>query len=141
MFEQYLDDRYKRVIERKGFAITDPTDGDLVTPLFNNRECVYTFIDENGFTKCAIEKAYLEGKTDFRKPISCHLYPIRITENKHFDAVNYQQIDICQPGRECGNQQQLPLYRFLKEPLIRKYGEKWFEELELVAEQLKNHKY
>jgi hypothetical protein len=139
LFSACLDERYKRVIERKGFAVTD-NDGDLVTPLFNNRECVYTFVDENGFTKCAIEKAYLEGKTDFRKPISCHLYPVRITLHQTFEAVNYQQIDICQPGKQCGNANQLPLFKFLKEPLIRKYGEKWYEELELVAEQLKNYK-
>jgi len=139
-FEHLLDDRYKKVIERTGFVSVDP-DGDLVTPLFNNRECVYTFEDEKGFTKCAIEKAYFEGKSDFRKPVSCHLYPIRITENKDFDAVNYQQIDICKPGRLCGEKTKLPLYQFLKEPLIRKYGEKWYEELELVADQLKHYKH
>lgn len=137
-FERLLDDRYKKVIERSGFAIAD-SDGDLVTPLFNNRECVYTFVDEKGFTKCAIEKVFLEGKTTFKKPLSCHLYPIRITENADFDAVNYQQIDICKPGRECGGNNKLQLFKFLKEPLIRKYGEKWYEELELVADQLAHY--
>ncbi|MFA9389241.1 MAG: DUF3109 family protein [Prolixibacteraceae bacterium] len=134
-FEQYLSDEKKKVILKKGFAVID-NDFDLVTPLFNNRECAYTFIDDQGITKCAIEKAYLAGQIDFRKPVSCHLFPIRIQSYKDFDAVNYQELDICQPGRKCGAQNSLPLYVFLKEPLIRKYGESWYQELELAAAEL-----
>ena len=69
----------------------------------------------------------------FRKPVSCHLFPVRISEYRHFDAVNYQQIEICKPGRECGRNSKMPLYKFLKEPLIRKYGEAWYSELESLA--------
>jgi len=119
-------------IRKRGFAVVD-LDSDLVTPLVNNRQCAYTF-EEKGILKCGIEKAFLDGKTRFRKPVSCHLFPIRITEYKRFDAVNYQQIDICKPGRKCGKSEKLSLYVFLKEPLIRKYGEEWYEQLSYAAE-------
>lgn len=135
IFGKFLQQKYKDIIERNGTSVIDQ-DGELVTPLFNGKECVFTFIEDNGITKCAIEKAYLNGEIPFRKPVSCHLFPIRITEYDDFDAVNYQQIPICQPGRSCGGHHQLPLYRFLKEPLIRKYGEQWYQELEVAAEYL-----
>jgi hypothetical protein len=134
-FEPYIEEKNKEEIRKQGFSVID-LDGDQVTPLVNNRQCVYSF-EENGILKCAIEKAYFEGKTQFRKPVSCHLYPIRITEYNRFDAVNYQEIDICKPGRECGLKEQLPLYVFLKEPLIRKYGEEWYEQLKFAAENYK----
>ena len=133
-FEGYLPENHKAEVEKQGFSLIDE-DGDLVTPLVNNRQCAYTFTDEKGILKCAIEKAYFEGKIDFRKPVSCHLFPIRISEYKRFDAVNYQQIDICKPGRECGSGQQVPLYKFLKEPLIRKYGKQWYEQLSIAAKE------
>lgn len=130
--ESYLPEQQREEIRNQGFAVID-SDGDLVTPLLNNRQCVYS-IEEHGILKCGIEKAFLEGKSGFRKPVSCHLFPIRITEYKRFDAVNYQQIDICKPGRECGKSEKLPLYVFLKEPLIRKYGEDWYAQLNYAAE-------
>jgi hypothetical protein len=138
-FKKYISDKNKKEIEKQGFSVIDK-DGDLVTPLRNNRECVYTFTDEKGTLKCAIEKAYFEGETDFRKPLSCHLFPIRITQYKNYDAINYQQLAICIPGKECGRAAKLPLYKFLKEPLIRKYGEAWYEEVEAVADFLKKKK-
>ncbi len=131
-FEEYLSEKHKVEVKKQGFSVIDE-DGDVVTPLVDNRQCAYTFTDEKGILKCAIEKAHFEGRIDFRKPVSCHLFPIRITKYKRFDAVNYQQIDICKPGKECGRGQQLPLYQFLKEPLIRKYGENWFEQLSIAA--------
>jgi hypothetical protein len=137
VFEKYLSSDFKTEIEKNGTSVID-TDGDLVTPLFNNRACVFTFSDEEGITKCAIEKAFLAGEIPFRKPVSCHLFPIRITEYKDYDAVNYQQIPICQPGRICGHKNKLPLYKFLKEPLIRKYGEEWYKEVEIAAEYVSN---
>ena len=127
----YLPETHQGEIEKQGFAVID-IEGDQVSPLVNNEQCAYS-IEEKGILKCGIEKAFLDGKTTFRKPVSCHLFPIRITEYKRFDAVNYEQIDICQPGRECGKSEKLPLYVFLKEPLIRKYGEEWYEQLEYAA--------
>ncbi len=134
-FEEYLSDHNKTEIIRQGFSLTD-SDGDLVTPIVGNNECVYTFIDENGLTKCAIEKAYFEKKITFRKPVSCHLFPIRITEYERFDAINYQQLDICKPGRICGIRKGIPLWKYLKDPLTRKYGEEWYKELTYAAENL-----
>ncbi|WP_339737850.1 DUF3109 family protein [uncultured Sunxiuqinia sp.] len=133
LVEPYMTPEGKAVVGHQGTSVVD-SDGDTVTPLVNNRECAFTFKDERGIVKCGVEKAFLDGKTDFRKPISCQLFPIRITEYKRFDAVNYQELKICQPGRECGAGQKLPLYQFLKEPLIRKYGESWYEQLAFAAE-------
>lgn len=138
-FRDYLPGKHKHQIEKQGFSVID-SDGDLVTPLVNDRQCVYSFYDEKGILKCAIEKAHFEGKTAFRKPLSCHLFPIRITEYKRYDAINYQELNICKPGRECGKAAQLPLYKFLKEPLIRKYGEDWYNEVEMAAEFISNQK-
>ena len=134
-FQKYLSGKHQKEIEKQGFSVID-SDGDLVTPLVNNRQCAYSFTDERGILKCAIEKAHFEGEIKFRKPISCHLFPIRITEYKRFDAINYEQLKICQPGRECGASLQLPLYKFLKEPLIKKYGDEWYKEVEIAAEYL-----
>jgi hypothetical protein len=139
LFEEFLSDENKNEIARQGFSLID-SDGDLVTPIIGNNECVYTFVDENGITKCAIEKAFFTKNTSFRKPVSCHLFPIRITEYKRFDGVNYEKLKICKPGRVCGKSNSLPLWQYLKEPLIRKYGEDWYGELKLVSENLQDKK-
>ena len=136
-FKKYLPKKHRREIEKQGFSIID-SDGDLVTPLVNNKQCAYSFTDERGILKCAIEKAFSEDKSNFRKPISCHLFPIRITEYKQMDAVNYQELKICKPGKACGVANKTPLYRFLKEPLIRKYGEEWYKEVEIAAAYINN---
>lgn len=104
-------------------------DGDYVTPLVNDRECAFVYF-ENNISFCAIEKAFLEGKIDFQKPISCHLYPIRITEYAEFDAINYHKWPICSPALKHGDDLGIPVYKMLKEPLIRKYGENWYHQLE-----------
>lgn len=131
-FEHHLPEEHKEEIRKQGFSVIDD-DNDLVTPLVNKRQCAYSFSDERGVLKCGIEKAFIEGKTTFRKPLSCHLFPIRITEYRRFDALNYEELDICKPGRECGKSMKMPLYKFLKGPLVRKYGEEWFREVEIAA--------
>jgi len=131
-FKIYLPEKHIEEIKKQGYSIID-NDGDLVTPLVNNRQCAYSFYDEKGILKCSIEKAYFEGKTNFRKPVSCHLFPIRITEYESFDAVNYQELSICKSGRICGSSHKLLLFKFLQEPLIRKYGNEWFTELEIAS--------
>lgn len=138
-YQHYLPEDHLEGIKNQGFAVIDK-DGDEVTPLVNNRQCVYSFSDENNILKCAIEKAFQEGKTSFRKPVSCHLFPVRITAYKRFDAVNYQELDICRAGRECGRANKLPLYVFLKEPLIRKYGEDWYAQLEAAAQFVRKNR-
>ena len=130
----YMMEGGVETIENFGVSIYD-SEGDLTTPLINNRECAFVFY-EHGTAKCAIEKAYLDGKIDFKKPISCHLFPIRIKEYKDFDAVNYEEIKVCKPACECGSKLKIPLYVFLKEPLIRKYGDSWYKELLEAAKLL-----
>jgi len=121
-------------IEKMGVAVFD-SEGELTTPLVNNRECAFVTF-ENGITKCTIEKAYLDDKIEFKKPISCHLFPIRIKEYCDFDAVNYEEFKICEPACKCGSKLEVPVYVFLKEPLIRKYGEAWYKELLEAAKLL-----
>lgn len=135
-FEEYLTDQNKAEIKKQGFSVTDG-DGDLVTPIVGSNECVYTYTDDSDITKCAIEKAYFEKHIAFRKPVSCHLFPIRVTEYKRFDAINYQQLDICKSGRECGKSNGIPMWQYLREPLIRKYGQEWYKDFTYAAENLK----
>ncbi len=133
--KNYLTEESKEIIEKKGIWVIDE-DGDKVTPLINKLECVYT-IFENGIIKCAIEKAFLEGKTDFKKPISCYLYPLRITEYKNFDAVNYETWDICKHAIKLGKKKNIKVFQFLKEAIILKYGKNWYDELKLFNENYK----
>ncbi len=123
----YMSERGTRAVEDKGLYVKD-FENENTTPLVAERECAFVFY-ENGVAGCAFEKAYLEGKTDFIKPLSCHLYPVRITKYKHYDAVNYHRWDICGAACELGKQRGIPVYRFAKDALIRKYGTEWFEQL------------
>ena len=124
-------------VEKNGVSALDMND-ELCTPLVDGRECVYVCW-EDGVAKCAIEKAYLDKKIDFQKPVSCHLYPIRVDNYNDFKAVNYHEWDICECAVKLGNEVGEPLYKYLKEPLIRKFGKQWYEELEWRCEEyLKN---
>ena len=122
-------------IKKQGTSVQD-WDGEMVTPLVNDKECAYVIFDEKGITKCGIEKAWEDGVIDFKKPISCHLYPIRITYYRDFDALNYHKWDICSPACTLGAELKVPVYRFLKDALIRKYGEDWYAEIEGIDEAL-----
>jgi len=132
----YMSEEGKAEVEKNGVSTVD-NDGDLTTTLVQNKECSFV-IFENGIAKCSIEKAYNNGSIEFKKPISCHLFPIRITEYRDFEAINYEKIKICKPACDCGSKLKIPLFVFLKEPLIRKYGESWYEELLKVNSRLKN---
>lgn len=138
-FEEYLSEENKAEVKRQGFSVIDE-DGDLVTPIIGDGECVFTYVDENGCTKCAIERAWIDKKVDWQKPVSCALFPIRITEYKRFHGVNYQQIDICKCGRDLGNKEKLPLYKFLEKPLTRRYGKEWYKQLTVAADMLNESK-
>lgn len=127
------------VIQRQGIAYLD-RDGELAISIVNGAECVFAFQNDDGCWKCRIEEAFEQQKTSFRKPLSCHLYPIRITTHKTFTAVNYHQWHVCRDGIAFGNEQNIPLYRFLKEPLIRKFGNEWFYQLTLAADHVANTK-
>ena len=124
------------VIDRQGVVYTDE-EGDLVTSIVNGKDCVFTCYGEDGTCYCARERAYREGKTSFYKPISCHLYPIRLKKVGDCMALNYNRWDVCKMAVVKGRQLDLPVYRFLKAPLIRRFGEAWYAELESAVEELK----
>ena len=123
----YMPEKGVEVIEKHGVFDYDAF-GEFVTPLINDKDCAFVYY-ENNIAKCAIEKAFEEGKISFQKPISCHLYPIRIIKHENFEAVNYHKWYICQSACTLGKKLELPLYKFLKDPLIRKYGEEWYGKL------------
>ncbi len=135
-----LADNAKEIIKEQGVVYTDE-DGDIVTSIVNGKDCVFTCYDEKGMCYCAIEKAYRAGKTDFYKPVSCHLYPIRVANYTEFRAVNYHKWDICKAAKLLGERENVPVYKFLKEPLIRKFGQAWYDELEIAVGELKAQGY
>jgi len=122
-------------IQKNGLVAIDP-EGVKGTPLVNGRECAFV-IYHGSMALCAIEKAWEQKKLSFRKPVSCHLYPIRITNYTDFEAVNYHKWDICKKALTKGRESNTYLFEFLKEPLIRKYGESWYKELLLIIDYLK----
>ena len=127
--KDYITEEGRQVIAAQGTWVID-SDGDKVTPTLGaNRECAYALYDDRGILKCGIEQAYLDGKISWKKPISCHLYPIRVTKYDQYDALNYNKWHICDPACQLGKSLQVPLYVFLKEALVRKYGEAWYAEL------------
>lgn len=128
------------VIDKQGVVYTDE-EGDLVTSIVNGKDCVFTCYDEKGCCFCALEKAYRAGKTNFYKPLSCHLYPIRLKKIGDMTALNYHRWDVCKAAVCKGEQLNLPVYRFLKEPLIRCFGQAWYDELEKAVEELKEQGY
>ncbi|WP_299776767.1 DUF3109 family protein [uncultured Formosa sp.] len=144
---QILEDIYPKVkpflrqkgidaIEAQGTYIT--TDfGDYETPLIDGADCAYVIFDKKGTALCAIEEAYNQGEVSWKKPVSCHLYPIRIKEFTEFSAVNYDRWEICDDACALGKELQVPIYKFVKEALIRKFGEDWYMELEKVAKTYK----
>ena len=129
----HLRDEGRKAIEQQGRWITSPAD-ELETPLVNGAECAYVTFKEGGIASCGIEDAYNAGHVDFRKPISCHLYPVRVTDYSEFAAVNYHRWPICDTACSLGEQLKVPVYKFVKEALIRKFGQDWFDGLEKIAE-------
>jgi hypothetical protein len=133
----YLSAEYIAEIERQGTHTMDDEYG-YVTPTVNGGICVYAYTDELGIVKCAIEKAWKEGKVSFQKPISCHLYPIRIKEQPGYELVNYEpRKKLCKPACKLGRKLKVPVYKFLKDSIVRKYGEDFYETLDAVAQKFK----
>ena len=133
--EPYLNAEGRAAMNAQGAYIKD-WEGDYSTTTVNGRECVFAFYEKSGILKCAFEKAFEDGVIDWPKPISCHLYPIRITRYDHYQAVNYHQWHICSPACKLGEELAVPVYKFLKNPLIRHFGEAWYNELDQKAQQL-----
>ena len=128
---KFLPQKSIEVIDKYGVSYVD-RDGDNVTSLVNDRECVFSYV-EDGVCYCALEKAYMEGLTDFPKPISCHLYPVRIAEYHDTTAVNVHRWECCRSAEIFGKEIGLPVYQFLKNPLIRRFGKEWYDDLECAA--------
>lgn len=126
----------REVVAKQGISYLDPS-GERVTSIVNNKDCIFARTDHNGWCYCLIEKAFNAGKIGFKKPISCHLYPIRLTKVGNYTGVEYHRWDICHCARQLGKKKHIPLYQFLREPLIRRFGEAWYAELELTANEWK----
>lgn len=134
----YLRPEGIRAAEAQGTSLAD-IEGELVTPLVNNEECAYTVI-EDGIYKCGIEMAFIAGAVDFRKPLSCHLFPVRVKQYSSFRAVNYEEWAICRPGVAAGVKKNSPLWAYLKDPLVRAFGEEWYDKLKWSAEEYGKNK-
>lgn len=137
IIEDYLDEikpfmtKESIDIVKQGGVFDYDVEGVLVTPLVNDKECVFVYY-ENDIAQCAIEKAYREGKIDFQKPISCHLYPVRLTKHNCYERLNYHQWEVCRSARMNGKRLQISVYDFLKTPLARRYGDEWINKVEKI---------
>lgn len=135
-YRSYMTGEGVEAVEQQGFMVLDE-EGDRTTPLVNDAQCAYA-CQENGVTLCAIEKAWMEGKTAFRKPISCHLYPIRVMRFSNGTlGLNYHRWSVCAPARKCGAKLGIPVYKALREPIIRRFGEEFYHQLEAAEELIK----
>lgn len=129
----YLTAEGLKEIERQGKYLYDREFG-WVTPTVGGKICAYGHRDENGIIKCGIEQAYNDGKLKWKKPISCHLYPIKISSRKEYVNVNYEPREVlCRPGCSLGKKLKLPVYQFLKEAIVRKFGNEFYTTLHQVA--------
>lgn len=124
-------------VKETGVFYMDMTN-EPATTLVNDAECAFVYFDEQNTAKCAIEKAWLEGKVSWKKPISCHLYPIRVSSIGDSVALNYEEWTICKPACACGEKLDVPVYRFLKEPIIRAFGEEFFHDLEEIDKEIQS---
>jgi hypothetical protein len=134
--EPYLRHAGKKSIDESGTSEKD-IEGEMVTPLIDGAECAYTIIEDGNIFKCAIEKAWSEGRITFRKPLSCNLFPVRMKKFRTFTAVNYEEWPICGAAREKGSKEGVYAYEFLREPLIRALGEEMYEQLCIAAKELR----
>lgn len=133
----YLRQKGIEAIEKQGTSVIGE-DGEFETPLINGADCAYVTFDTKGTALCGIEEAYNQGDIPWKKPVSCHLYPIRVQDYSEFSAVNYHEWYICDDACVLGKELQVPIYKFTKDALIRKFGEDWYQELEKVASTLKD---
>jgi len=121
----------RQVLEQQGIAYNDPS-GERVLSIVNDKDCIFARTDHNGWCYCLIEKMHNRA---FKKPISCHLYPIRLTKVGNLTGLEYHRWDICHSSRQLGHKLHMPLYKFLKEPLVRRFGQDWYDELCLTADE------
>ena len=134
--KKYLNKKSLEEIDKQGLFV-EKENGELETPIINGKECVYLSFDNQNFGHCSFEKAYNDGLISWKKPISCHLYPVRTKDFSEFTSVNYDKWSICSDACKLGKELKVPVYKFVKEALVRKFGEKWYFELEQIASNLK----
>ncbi|MCC6721410.1 MAG: DUF3109 family protein [Bacteroidia bacterium] len=130
----FMDCEGIELLNNKGFFEIDTADNEYVTTCRQNGSCVFA-VFENNIAACAIEKAFENNKSDFKKPISCHLYPVRVSKYGEYTVFNYNQWDICSSACSNGDNLNIKIYQFLKDSLIRKMGNEWYNELEQIAEE------
>ncbi|MFN4762239.1 DUF3109 family protein [Gillisia sp. Q332] len=135
LVKPFLRKKGIEAIERQGTSVVGE-DGEFETPLIDGADCAYVTFDNRGTALCGIEEAYNQGEIKWKKPVSCHLYPVRVQDYSEFAAVNYHHWEICDDACTLGKELQVPVYKFVKEALIRKFGEDWFMELEKTAATL-----
>ena len=142
LYKDFIPEEGKERIEKLGFYDFIEETQEYATTLMENGACAYLSYNPDGSAYCGIEKAYNAGAINYRKPISCHLYPIRVTANEKlaFEALNYDVWDICSAACTKGEEQQIRVYEFAKDALVRKYGEAFYEELDEVAKDLTSDK-
>lgn len=133
----YMTEAGIKSVEANGVYYNDRFN-EPVTTLVDKKACAFANFDSDGTAKCGIEQAYRDGKIKWKKPISCELFPVRVKQYKSFTALNYEEIDICKPACACGERLNLKVYQFLKEPLIKAFGDDFFEELKLVDQTIEN---
>ncbi|MBB78659.1 MAG: hypothetical protein CL844_06610 [Crocinitomicaceae bacterium] len=131
----FMRKRGIKIIENQGVFYVDQ-ENEKVTSLIDEKECAFVSFNKEGIAQCSIEMAYKEGKTTLKKPISCHLFPIRVKKFKAFTALNYSKWDICEPACECGEKLKVPVFIFLKDALIRAFGRRFFSELLAVNKEI-----
>jgi hypothetical protein len=136
----YMKPEGRNAIEQQGVAVID-NEGDMVTPLINGEECAFSIYDENANCFCSIERAYTDKKIDFRKPVSCHLYPIRVRKNSGTTMLNYDRWSICECARNKGKNKRIFVYEFLKEAIIRCFGNEFYTKLEDIDKLIKTKKH
>ncbi len=135
----YMNKANREKLENKGFYEQDP-DGDMVTKCMGGKDCIFVRKESDGVYKCTIERAWEDGKINFQKPVSCHLYPVRLEEDGPMTQLHYDKAEMCDPACTLGKSLQVPLYKFVKEALIRKFGEEWYNQLDSIAESLGSKK-
>ncbi len=124
----YLSKEAVEALEKHGPYLLDE-EGDFSTTTIDNKECAFAYYDDKNILKCGIEQAWKDGKTEFQKPISCHLYPIRVAKLHEFLALNYDRWDICSPACDLGAELSVPVYKFLEGALVRRFGQDWYDKL------------
>ena len=126
-------------IKNNDFHYVD-SDGDKVTKLVDGRECVFVVFDKNNIAKCSIESAFRKNKINFNKPISCHLYPVRIKKYDSFTAINVDSWHVCKPACECGTELNIPVFKFLKDAIVRSWGLDFYHHLDSLYNEFYNNK-